>query len=79
MQQQSVPVLQAYRTALQVEMVPPFNLTGSVEIDVHSSAPTHCVVLHAVGMELDSFTASPQWALSSQVGPCMTWRVLHNG
>ena len=38
-------------------MQPPFNLTGYTEIDIHASAPTHCVVLHAVGMELDAFTA----------------------
>lgn len=49
--------MQAYRTVLQTDVLPPFNVTGSMEVDVHSSTPTHCVVLHAVGMELDSFTA----------------------
>ena len=49
--------LQAYRTVLQVDMLPPYNLTGIVEIDMHSAPSTHCVVLHAVGMELDSLTA----------------------
>ena len=54
---QDIGVVQAYRTLLAVQMAPPCNLTGYTEIDVAFAAPSHCVVLHAARMEIDSVTA----------------------
>lgn len=49
---------QAYRTTLSVwEMAPPYNVTGTTEIDVQLAAPSKCIVLHASSsMTFESIT-----------------------
>ncbi|KAK9917789.1 hypothetical protein WJX75_008280 [Coccomyxa subellipsoidea] len=48
---------QAYRLTLEAILVYGYNVTGYLEIDISTAEPTQCVVLHAMGMTIDSTTA----------------------
>ncbi len=48
---------QAYRLTLEAILVEGYNATGYLEIDMYSAEPTQCIVLHAMGMTIDSATA----------------------
>ena len=48
---------QAYRLTLEAILVDGYNVTGYLEIDISTAEPTQCVVLHAMGMTIDSTTA----------------------
>ncbi len=46
----------AYRLNLEVILVEGYNATGYLEIDIVAAKPTQCIVLHAVGIIIDSAT-----------------------
>lgn len=46
----------AYRLTLEAVLVEGYNATGYLEIDIFAAKPMQCIVLHAVGMEIDSAT-----------------------
>ncbi|EIE20598.1 hypothetical protein COCSUDRAFT_44006 [Coccomyxa subellipsoidea C-169] len=48
---------QAYRLTLEAILVEGYNASGYLEIDIYSAEPTQCIVLHAMGMTIDSATA----------------------
>lgn len=47
----------AYRLTLQTVLEDQANVNGHVEIDMHAVQPTHCIVLHAVGMTVGAISA----------------------
>ena len=46
----------AYRLTIQTVLEDQSNVTGRVEISLHSEEPTRCIVMHAVAMSIDSIS-----------------------
>ena len=47
----------AYRLTLQTVLEDQSNVTGRVEIDLNAVEPSHCIVMHAVGMSISDISA----------------------
>ena len=44
----------------QADIAPPYNVTGSIDIEVDVTRPTPCVVLHAISMDITAVSYTPR-------------------
>ena len=52
----------------QADIAPPYNVTGTMDIEVNVAKPTPCVVLHAISMDITSVTYTPLSSAAAAAG-----------
>ena len=67
----------AYRLTLQTVLEDQSTVTGRVEINLHAEEPTHCIVMHAVAMSVDSISIISSEGSAQQGTPQIIYLRFH--